>query len=116
MCHLLLAMPVFALIVFWYLPLPIAVPIYAVVTGASLLFDAFLIRSMHKPALTGREELLHSTGTVLRIAPRAVWVRLHGEEWKAVCSAPVTLGDRVRVVGLNGLTLRVVRMVGGDED
>lgn len=111
MCHLLLILPVLALAVFWIWPLAIAVPVYAAVFAVSVLFYGLLIRSMRTPVRTGREELLHSTAVVLHAAgPRDVWVRVHGEEWKARAGGEVPRpGEVVRIVGIDGMTLRVVR-------
>jgi membrane-bound serine protease (ClpP class) len=36
-------------------------------------------------------------------------VRVHGELWNARCPEGAARGDRVRITGLNGLTLEVVR-------
>lgn len=119
MCHLLLILPIIALAAFWLWPLAVAVPIYAGVLAVSLLFYGLLIKSMHTPVRTGREEMLHSTGIVLRPAgPRAVWVRVHGEEWKArTGSADLQPGEAVRIADVDGMTLRVVReRTDGDTD
>ena len=108
MCHLLLVLPVIALLAFWFWPLSIALPVYAGVVVISLAFYTLLMRAMRRPVRTGREELLHSTATVLRSdGPRAVWVRVHGEEWKALSKVDLAEGDTVRVIGVEGMTLRV---------
>lgn len=110
MCHLLLILPILALAAFWVWPLAIAAPVYAAVLVISLLFYTLLIKSMRTPVRTGREDMLHSTGIVLRPAgPRAVWIRVHGEEWKAHSGAySLRPGDTVRIVGMDGMTLHVV--------
>lgn len=109
MCHLLLVLPVIALAVFWIWPLSLALPVYAGVVVISLAFYVLLLRAMRTPVRTGREELLHSTATVLRSAgPHAGWVRVHGEEWKALSNVDLAEGDTVRIVGVDGMTLHVV--------
>lgn len=110
MCHLLLILPIIALAAFWFWPLAVAAPVYAAVLVISMVFYGMLIRSMRRPVSTGREDMLHSTGIVLRTAgPRTVWIRVHGEEWKARDgAADLRPGENVRIVGIDGMTLRVV--------
>lgn len=117
MYHLLLILPIIALAAFWIWPLATAAPVYAAVLVISMLIYGMLIRSMRQPVRTGREEMLHATGTVLRTAgPRAVWIRVHGEEWKArTGGAELRPGETVRIVGIDGMTLRVVPQASEDD-
>lgn len=110
MCHLLLILPVIAVAAFWFWPPAIAASVYGAVLVISMLFYSMLIKSMHRPVRTGREDMLHSSGIVLRPAgPRAVWIRVHGEEWRARSgAADLRPGETVRITGMDGMTLRVV--------
>jgi membrane-bound serine protease (ClpP class) len=115
MCHIILALPVLTLPIFLIWPLRIAAPVYAVIVVFSFAVYSLLLRSMRKPVSTGREELLHETAIVERAAgPNTYWVRVHGEEWKARgTEAGFRTGDEVRIVGLEGLTLRIARQEAG---
>ena len=111
MCHVLLALPILALPVFWLFPLDIAAPVYAVafalaVGGYALAFD-----SMHRPVVSGKEALIHATGVVERIVDGVPSVFINGEHWTAASSDDQQLepGDHVEVVSMDGLTLRVRR-------
>lgn len=112
MCHIILALPVLALPIFLIWPIRIAAPVYAVIAVFSFAVYGLLLRAMRRPITTGREELLHETATVERAdGPKTYWVRVHGEEWKARSTeAGFEAGDEVRIVGLDGLTLRIARL------
>jgi membrane protein implicated in regulation of membrane protease activity len=107
MCHLILLLPVFALPVFWWLPLTLAGPIYAAVFGLSAWMYYYVIQAMRRPIETGSEELLHSTGEVISVDGRRLRVRIHGETWIAESDDELRRGDRVAVLAVDGLHLRV---------
>jgi membrane-bound ClpP family serine protease len=110
MCHLLLLLPILALPVFWVWPLAVAGPTYAAIVSAALVTYAYAVKAMRQPVETGTEEMLHSTGYVVD-GPDAdsLWVRVHNERWLArTTQSGLHKGDRVRVVGMEGMTLLVV--------
>lgn len=110
MCHLILLMPLIALAVFWIWPLAIAAPVYAVVSLLSLWAYALIVRAMRRPVLGGSEELLHSSGEVVDAEGNMLHVRVHSELWNAESREPLHRGDRVKVIGMKGLVLRVERV------
>ena len=61
--------------------------------------------------VSGREEMVGAEGVVLGAAADGAspgwWAEVHGERWKAVSTAPLAPGQRVRVTGCRGLTLDV---------
>jgi len=107
MCHLVLLMPVVGLVVFWLWPLPIAVPVYAAILVVSAVVYKAMMTAMHRPAVTGREGMLHEIGEIVEASRNEVSVRVHGELWRATSTDALELRDRVEVVGVHGLTLRV---------
>jgi membrane-bound serine protease (ClpP class) len=58
---------------------------------------------------TGKEALVGATAEVIEACQPRGRVRLRGEIWHAECSSDAVIGERVRVVGVHGLTLRVER-------
>jgi membrane-bound serine protease (ClpP class) len=66
------------------------------------------VRARRRPVVSGREELLGSTGEVLEDVEREGWARVHGETWRIRSAAPLKAGQRVRVSAMNGLLLDVV--------
>jgi membrane-bound serine protease (ClpP class) len=57
----------------------------------------------------GAETLIGSTGEVANACRPDGQVRIQGELWRARCEEGADLGERVRVVARDGLTLLVVR-------
>ncbi|MBB5016029.1 NfeD family protein [Rehaibacterium terrae] len=66
------------------------------------------LRARHRPVVTGTNELLGATAVVVRDFQGRGWVHVRGENWQAECAQPVRRGQAVRVVAVDGLTLRVV--------
>jgi len=58
---------------------------------------------------TGAEGMLGERGEVIEPCEPTGRVRVHGEIWNARCDPPAGVGDRVRVRGVEGLTLVVER-------
>lgn len=110
MCHIILMMPVLALPMFWLWPMSVAAPVYIVIVVLSAVLYLFTVRVMRRPVQTGLEELLQSVGEVVEVGERLPRVRVHSEIWNAECSNELRLGDRVKVLSVGGLTLRVQRL------
>ncbi len=92
----------------------------AVVFGAAvasaivllLAFAAFL-RSRKRPIVTGGEALIGAEGEAVSWHGADGRVRVNGEIWLARAAAPLADGSRIKVVGRNGLVLRVVSVQPG---
>jgi membrane-bound serine protease (ClpP class) len=78
--------------------------------GAAFLFLVLgmALKAHRRPVVSGREELIGSTGEVLEDCEREGWARVHSETWRIRSSSPLKAGQRVRVAALNGLLLDVV--------
>jgi membrane-bound serine protease (ClpP class) len=89
----------------------IAMPIIAAiafVAGLVLLGMGWLFgRSRRRPVVTGVEHIVGSTAEVLDGFTTQGTVRLGGELWNARSAAPVSAGQRVRVIKVDGLLLWV---------
>jgi len=72
-----------------------------------LLLLAVGLRGRKRPVVTGGEALLGSEGETLSWQDREGRVRVKGEIWQARADAPLAAGSRVKVVGRDGLVLRV---------
>ena len=66
-----------------------------------------MARSRRRPVVSGMEELLHEHAVALADFERHGRVRVRGEVWQAESSTPVTRGQGLRVVAINGLVLHV---------
>ncbi len=67
------------------------------------------IRVQRRPAVSGTAGMLTESGEVIEaIAPGAVGrVATHGEIWSAIATQAIPRGARVKVVGIDGMTLTV---------
>lgn len=106
MCHLLLLLPVLALPLFWLLPLSEAGPPYAVLFVVSVFVYLYVWKAWRTPPANGTQNLIGTTGRVVRVGPHNVTLQLGGELWTAnVQGAPLSVGERASVVAINGLRL-----------
>lgn len=65
------------------------------------------VKARARPVVSGREELIGGIGQAIHAFSDEGRVRIHSEDWAARTTAPVKRGQRVRVTGIDGLTLRV---------
>ncbi|MEJ2048802.1 MAG: NfeD family protein [Calditrichota bacterium] len=107
MYHFVLLMPLLAIVLFWILPLSVALPVYLVILIASILIYISLLRAMHRPVTTGQQSLLGETCEITDIKNHKGHVMIHGEIWEADISGRVHKGDEAIVTGVKGLRLKV---------
>ncbi|SEN25158.1 NfeD family protein [Nitrosomonas marina] len=72
-----------------------------------LLVLGMAIKARQRPVVSGAEHIMHCTGEVLNDFSAQGWVRVQGERWEAQTSTPLKRGERVRVVAIDGLVLKV---------
>ena len=88
------------------------------VTFVTVLFFAFVVvagyRALRKRPVSGAEGLVGEVGVAKTpISPdRGGWVFVHGERWRAYSDEEIGEGERVQVVEVRGLTLKVRRFEG----
>ena len=83
--------------------------------GTFVLAISYLVfRSQKaKPAL-GKEGLIGQVGEVRGKLTPTGRIFVHGENWSAQADAPIDVGEKVRVVGYDGMRLKVRRLSEGD--
>lgn len=85
----------------------------ALCASAFMLFVGTLaVRAWRQQPVSGLEGLIGEVGEVrVRLAPRGkVWI--HGEYWTAEGDEDIEVGQKVRVIGMNRMVLRVRRTAG----
>ena len=81
----------------------------AVAAGVIMLLTAgVFMRARKARVVTGVEQMLSESAVALEDFETTGLVDIRGETWRAVSQTPVTKGQRLRVLSVNGLTLRVV--------
>jgi membrane-bound serine protease (ClpP class) len=87
-------------------------PLIVAVGLASALFIFFVagmaLKARQRPVVSGREELIGSSGEVLEdFDGRDGWALVHGENWRIRSRQPLGRGQKVRVVRMDGLIFDV---------
>jgi membrane-bound serine protease (ClpP class) len=86
------------------IPLPVIVAT-ALTSGALIvLVGGMALRARRTLVVSGREEMLGAIGEMLDADD---WAFVHGERWHVRSSRPLAPGQKIRVRGIEGLTLDV---------
>jgi membrane-bound serine protease (ClpP class) len=88
-------------------PLPLILGLALASAAIVMLGGGLALRGYRRPVVSGREALLGSPGEVMEVAGGEVWAQVLGERWRVASTEPLVTGQRIRVVGLRGLTLDV---------
>lgn len=78
----------------------------------TLLVARTALRSRGRPPATGAEGMIGAPARVLDWSGSVGHVLAHGERWRATCDEPLAVGRFVRIVAVDGLTLRVAPAAG----
>ena len=95
---------------FWIMPFAAALPVYGAVLALSAAIYWYAIEAMRRPVETGAEGLAGEIGEVIESRGATLFVRARSEIWHAKCAAQLREGDRVKVVAVEDLTLRVQKL------
>ena len=88
-------------------PLPLILALAATSAAVILLGGGMAMKARRRPVVSGREELPGAPGEVLEVADGEIWALIRGERWRVTSKQPLVSGQRIRVLGLHGLTLEV---------
>ena len=87
----------------WLTALAISVPFGVI----SVFLMTIAMRAMRLKVVTGEQGLVGEVGVAKTPLSPGGKIFVHGEIWNAVSTAPVAVGDEVRVESIDGLTLAV---------
>jgi membrane-bound serine protease (ClpP class) len=68
---------------------------------------SFAVRARRRPVVSGVEGLTREIAEAVEDFERNGLVRVHGELWQAVSTLPVRAGQRLQILGVDGLVIRV---------
>jgi membrane-bound serine protease (ClpP class) len=91
----------------WQLSYGLMAVIGIILLGLNLSLALVVYRALRKRPATGAEGMIGKTGKVVRVAGNRVQVKVAGEIWEAESEKTVRIGDRVTVMELQGLVLKV---------
>lgn len=90
---------------------------FALLSAALFMFVlGMAIKARQRPVVSGMEEMVGSFGEVMDDFETTGRVHVHSESWQAHSTSPVQRGQRVRVVGMDGLQLLVEPDTGPTEE
>jgi len=89
--------------------------IVAIALSSALLLGlvgGMALKARRRPVVSGAEEMPGEAGEMLEDSASVDghhegWARVHGENWRVRSAVPLRRGDRLRVLGRDGLVLRV---------
>jgi membrane-bound serine protease (ClpP class) len=87
--------------------LPLIISLALMSAGFFLFIVGAAIKARNRPVVSGEEEMLHTIGEVIEDFAGQGRIRIHGEVWKAESAVPLHSGDKVRVIAVDGLVLKV---------
>lgn len=90
--------------------LPVIIALTLVTVGFLVLLIQLALRARRRPIVSGREELIDSVAEVLEREgdEHRFRVRIRGELWQIDSDYPLHPGQRVKVIELNDLILKVI--------
>lgn len=89
------------------IPWQLIAGVTAASVGFLLVVLNFALRARRRPVVSGHEQLLGATGEILVSADGGLLARVLGELWTVRAGVPLGRGQKVRVVGIEGLVLCV---------
>jgi membrane-bound ClpP family serine protease len=98
MCHIIFALPILTLPLFYFLPLEWALPLYVFVLILSFGLYYLVFDAMRKPVVTGREAMIGSFADALTDIEKTGKVRYKNEMWSAESKDSIKKGESVRIL------------------
>lgn len=89
------------------IPMSLVVGLSATSALLLALIGNLALRARRRPVVSGREEMIGNRGEVVSWQNGSGWARVRGELWRAQAGERLAAGQRVRVLAVDGLTLRV---------
>jgi membrane-bound serine protease (ClpP class) len=87
--------------------LPVVATFAVLSAGLFIGVIGYAIKTRRRPVVSGAEEMVGAIGEALEDFDASGRILVHSESWIAQTDQPVRRGERVRVVAMDGLTLKV---------
>ncbi len=113
---LLMVAPILALLLFYYLPLGTALPIYILILIVSVFCNIIMVWAMRARAKTGVNAMIGKKALVIRDIDPEGKVEIRGEIWMATGgNKKIAAGNTVKILRVKGLVL-IVEALNENED
>lgn len=100
--------PFAALLLFYFLPLWTALPIYIAILAVGIYYNAVMFWAMHAPPRTGLEAMVGEYAFVKADLDPEGTVEIRGELWSAAArNAKIAAGREVKILKAQGMVLIV---------
>lgn len=86
---------------------PLVIVVAIITTLFVFTLVSLAIKQRHKPVVSGKEQMIGSTGEATMAFEELGHIRIHGELWEVKSKEPVGEGQQVKVYDMQGLTLLV---------
>jgi membrane-bound serine protease (ClpP class) len=90
--------------------LPIALGMTLPFAAITIFLMRLVIISHRKKSVTGTEGMIEEIGIALMDFQNEGAIRVHGEIWQAVTESPVAAGEKVKVLAVEGMKLRIAKL------
>ena len=102
---------IFLVLHFLDVQIPLSITIIVAIPIAVFVFIVHIkvIPSFHQKQATGREGMIGLQGRVVQPLTPVGTIYVKGENWKAKSIGDIEVDESVEVIGIEGLTLRVVK-------
>lgn len=91
----------------WQISLPLIAAVAVATGGLIVLVLGAALKARQQPMVTGDQAMMQMTAVALEDFDQRGHVHVSGETWTARTDTPVRKGDRLRILGVEGLILHV---------
>ncbi|HJV52895.1 MAG TPA: nodulation protein NfeD [Noviherbaspirillum sp.] len=92
--------------------IPVALIAAVAVLSAALIaaLAGMALKTRRRAVVSGAKAMIGMVAEVIDVSGDGGWARVDGELWRVVCPAPLSRGQKVRIVARQGLVLQVAPM------
>jgi membrane-bound serine protease (ClpP class) len=94
------------------IPWTLIVTLAVVTLALILVVGRMVLRARRAPLVSGVQSLVGADGEMVEDADDTGWANIRGETWKVRTAAPLTRGQRIRVIAVDGMLPRVAPFEG----
>jgi membrane-bound serine protease (ClpP class) len=94
------------------IPWPLAAFLGVVTAGFLFVVVRMALQARRAPVVSGLKSMVGADGEMLEVSGETGWANIRGETWKVRTADPLTRGQRIRVIDVDGALPRVAALGG----